>query len=107
MLPLLEPVFKKYPNEVKLVHKDFPLRNHKYAQKAAAAALAANRQGKFWEFHDRLFKNANRLNDQKLQEIARELTLNEEKFKKDMQDTEILKMISQDIADVTRYGGSG
>ena len=75
MLFLLEQVFKKYPNEVKLVHKDFPLRNQKYAQKAPAAALTANRQGKFWEFHDRLFKNANRLNDQKLQEIARELTV--------------------------------
>jgi protein-disulfide isomerase len=107
MLRPLEQVFKKYPNEVKLVHKNFPLRNHKYAQKAAAAALAANRQGKFWEFHDRLFKNPNRLNDQKLQEIARELTLNEEKFKKDMQDTEILKMISQDIRDGVKAGVRG
>jgi protein-disulfide isomerase len=107
MLPLLEQVLEKYLNEVKLVHKDFPLRNHKYAQKAAAAALAANRQGKFWEFHDRLFKNANRLNDQKLQEIARELTLNEEKFKKDMQDPEILKIISQDIRDGAKAGVRG
>ena len=100
-------MLEKYPNEVKLVHKDFPLTNHKYVQKAAAAALAANRQGKFWEFHDRLFKNANRLNDQKLKEISRELTLNEEKFKKDMQDPEILKIISQDIREDAKVGVRG
>jgi protein-disulfide isomerase len=107
LLPLLEQVLKKYPNEVKLVHKDFPLRNHKYAQKAAAAALAANRQGKFWEFHDRLFKNAHRLNDQKIQEIAHELTLNEEKFKKDMEGAAIPKIISQDIRDGVKAGVRG
>ena len=92
---------------MKFVHKDFPSTNHKYVQKAAAAALAANRQGKFWEFHDRLFKNANRLNDQKLKEISRELTLNEEKFKKDMQDPEILKIISQDIREDAKVGVRG
>jgi protein-disulfide isomerase len=100
-------VLEKYPNEVKLVHRDFPLTNHKYVQKAAAAALAANRLGKFWEFHDRLFKNANRLNNQKLKEISRELTLNEEKFKKDMQDPEILKIISQDIREDAKVGVRG
>ena len=92
---------------MKFVHKDFPSTNHKYVQKAAAAALAANRQGKFWEFHDRLFKNAYRLNDQKLNEISRELTLNEEKFKKDMQDPEILKIISQDIREDAKVGVRG
>jgi protein-disulfide isomerase len=104
VLPLLEQVLEKYPNEVKLVHKDFPLRNHKYAQKAAAAALAAKRQGKFWEFHDRLFKNANRLNDQKIQEISVELALNQEQFQKDMGDPQALGRINQDILDGTKAG---
>jgi predicted DsbA family dithiol-disulfide isomerase len=107
VFPLLEHVLEKYPNEVKLVHKNFPLKNHKYAKKAAAAALAANRQGNFWEFNDRLFKNANRLNDQKLQKSARVLTLNEKKFKKDMQDPEILKIISQNIRDGVEAGVRG
>ena len=100
-------MLEKYPNEVKLVHKDFPLTNHKYVQMAAAAALVANRQGKFWEFHDRLFKNVNRLNNHKLKEISREMTLNEEKFKKDMQDPEILKIISQDIREDAKVGVRG
>jgi protein-disulfide isomerase len=107
VLPLLEQVLKKYPNEVKVVHKNFPLKNHKYAKKAAAAALAANRQGKFWEFHDRLFKNSKRLSDQTIQEIAHELTLNEEQFKKDMGDPEILARISQDVRDGSKAGVRG
>ena len=65
------------------------------------AALAANRQGKFWGFHDQLFNNFNRLSDEKIQEIARQLSLNEEQFQKDMKDPKIPERISQDIRDGT------
>jgi protein-disulfide isomerase len=41
--------------------------------KAAQAAFAAERQGKFWEFHEKLFENYNVLNDEKINEIARGL----------------------------------
>jgi len=100
-------VLKKYPDKVKLVFKNFPLRNHKFARKAAAAALAANRQGKFLEFQARLFKNFNRLSDKKIQEFARELSLNEEEFQKDMKASKILAMISEDIQDGERAGVRG
>jgi protein-disulfide isomerase len=60
-VPLLEQVLEQYPNQVKLVYKNFPLRNHKFAKPAASAALAAGEQGKFWEFHDKLFQNYNQL----------------------------------------------
>ena len=106
-MPLLEQVLKKYPDKVKLVFKNFPLRNHKFARKAAAAALAANRQGKFLEFQARLFKNFNRLSDKKIQEFARELSLNEEEFQKDMKASKILAMISEDIQDGERAGVRG
>ncbi|UCE56957.1 MAG: hypothetical protein JSV31_01505, partial [Desulfobacterales bacterium] len=49
-------MLEKNPTSVKIVFKNFPLRNHKYAATAAVAAIAADRQGKFWEFHDELFK---------------------------------------------------
>lgn len=97
----------KYPEEVKVVFKNFPLRNHKFARKAAMAALAANRQGKFWEFHDLLFNNFNRLSDQKIQEIVRQLSLNEVQFEKHMKDPKILARISQDIRDGTKVGVRG
>ena len=76
---------------------NFPLRSHKFARQAAAAALAADRQGKFWEFHDRLFNHYNRLNDEKIREIAADLGLNMDEFEKDTKDPKLLAKINQDV----------
>ena len=98
-MPLLEQVLEKYPGEVKIVFKNFPLNSHKFAKKAATAALAAESQGKFWEFHDLLFKNYNRLNDKKIRDIALELGLDMVKFDKKMKDPLIQERISRDLRD--------
>jgi len=90
-------VLEKYPDQVKLIFLSFPLRNHKYAKKAAVAAFAARKQGKFWEYHDRLFANLESINDQKLLEIAREVGLDMERFEKDINDLKIVARINQDI----------
>ncbi len=82
---------------MKLVFKSFPLRKHKYAKKAAVAAFAARRQGKFWEYHDLLFENIDTLSDQKFRQIARELGLDLERFEKDINDLKIVARINQDI----------
>jgi protein-disulfide isomerase len=100
-------VLEKNPNQVKLVFKNFPLRNHKFAMPAAIAALAAEKQGKFWEFHDRLFKDYNRLNEQKVKEIAQQLNLDMEKFEKDRKDPRIRAMINRDLAEAKRAGVRG
>lgn len=106
-MPQLEQLLKKYPSQVKLVFKNFPIRSHKYAVKAATAALAAERQEKFWEFHDMLFKNYNRLNDQKIQEIAGLLGLDEIELKKQQQDPAITAQIRQDYEDGIKLGVRG
>jgi len=106
-MPLLEQVLEKYPEQVKLVFKNFPVRSHRYAWKAAAAALAANNQGKFWEFSEQLFKNLRQLNDRKIQEIAGQLGFNRERFQKDWQDPQIAKKINKDIRDATAVGVMG
>jgi protein-disulfide isomerase len=90
-------LLEKYPLQVKLVFKSFPLRKHKYAKKAAVAAFAARRQGKFWEYHDLLFENIDTLSDQKFRQIARELGLDLETFEKDINDLKIVARINQDI----------
>jgi len=92
-------VLEKYPNDVKLVIKHFPLQIHNYAKKAAIAALAAGKQGKFWEAHEKLFANQNDLNDTKVEAIAGELGLDMEKFKKDLQDPAIASVIDRDMND--------
>lgn len=93
--------------KVKLVFKNFPLRRHKYATKAAMAALAAGKYGKFWKFHDQLFLEYNKLNDQKIREIAQNLGLNGEEFEKMMKNPKILAKIQQDILDGRQAGVTG
>jgi protein-disulfide isomerase len=107
ILPLLNQVLEKYQGKVKLAFKNFPLNNHQFARKAAAAALAAGKQGKFWELHDRLFQNYNRLNDQVVQEQAKELGLDLQKFDKDMADPQIMQVINQDLQDGAKAGVRG
>lgn len=74
---------------------------------AAVAALAAESQGKFWEFHDLLFKNYNKLNDQKIQEIAQAVGLNMEEYEKKKNDPAIEKKVRQDFSDGQRAGVRG
>ena len=100
-------MLKKYPESVRIVFKNYPLRNHKFAVKAATAALAAGRQGKFWEFHDELFKNYRQLSDKKLNEIARKLGLNEAQFQEDRKDPEIVTKVQADYQEGSKIGVRG
>ena len=106
-MPQLEQLLIEYPGKVKLVFKNFPIRSHKYALAAAVAALAAEPQGKFWEFHDTLFSNYNRLNDQKIQEIVGLLGLDESKFKEQQKNPAITERVRQDYEEGIRLGVRG
>jgi protein-disulfide isomerase len=98
-------VLDKYPKKLKLVIKNFPLSSiHPFAHKAAVAALAAHAQGKFKEFHHKLFENYRALNDAKIQEIATALKLDMERFNKAMQDPSIHKLIARDIEEGDEAG---
>ena len=106
-MPVFEQVLEKYPQDVKVVFKNFPLRNHKFAMKAAVAALAAGDQGKFWEFHDLLFKNYNKLSDQKIQEIAQAVGLNMEEYEKKKKDPAIERKVRRDFSEGRQAGVRG
>ncbi|UCD71270.1 MAG: thioredoxin domain-containing protein [Syntrophobacterales bacterium] len=105
--PMLQQMLYKYPNQLKLVFKNFPPSNHQFAIKAATAALAAHAQGKFQEFHYKLFDNHRDLNDAKIQEIAEELELDMERFNGDMEDPSIQKLVARDIEDGRQIGLEG
>ncbi len=100
-------MLEKYPDEVKLTFKNYPLPKHAYAKTAAVAAFAARRQGKFWEFHDRLFANFDRLSDVKVVEIALELGLDLKRLEKDMEDLMLVAKVNQDIRLGARAGVKG
>lgn len=95
--PLLDQVLQEYPTEVKVVFKNFPLQSHKFALPAAIAALAAHRQGKFWEMHDKIFANSSSLGPEKFTEFAKAIGLNMEKFDKDMSDPTLQMQVKADL----------
>jgi protein-disulfide isomerase len=106
-VPLLEQVLEKYPADVKIAFKNFPIRSHKFAKQAAIAALAADSQGKFWEFHDLLFKNYNRLNDQVVRDLALGLGLNQAQYQKKLKDPTLAGRVRQDELEGRRAGVKG
>jgi predicted DsbA family dithiol-disulfide isomerase len=100
-------LLEKHPKDVKLVYKNFPLQSFRFAMKAAQAAFAAERQGKFWEFHERLFENYNVLSDEKINEIARGLGLDMEKLARDMNSPAIQNLVARDANEGRRIGIRG
>ncbi len=106
-MPLLEQLLETYPNEVKVVFKNFPLRMHKYAMPAAIAVVAAHQQGKFWPYHDKVFENYNRLSDQMLRQLAAEVGLDMAAFEKSMNDKSLAARVNQDGQDGQKAGVRG
>lgn len=106
-MPLLEQVLKKYPKDVRQIYKSFPIGNHKFSRQAAATALAAGKQGKFWQAYDLLFKDFNKLNDTVIRNIARSLKLDMGRLDRDIKSKEIQNAIDRDIAEGQRNGVRG
>ena len=88
---------KKYDKRVKYVFKHFPLGFHPQAAPASKAAWAAGKQGKFFEYHDKLFENQAKLGDELYVQIAKDLGLNLDKFNKDRASDEAEKQIKADM----------
>jgi protein-disulfide isomerase len=92
----MDEMLKAYPNDVKVAFKHFPLGFHKEAEPSARASWAAQQQGKFWEYHDILFNNQDKLGTDFYLATARELKLDEAKFKADMNSEAAAKQVKED-----------
>jgi len=77
---------KTYGTKVHFVFRQFPLSFHQNAHVAAEASLAAKAQGKFWEFHDKMFSDQQKLDRPSLEASAKEIGLNVATFKKALDD---------------------
>jgi protein-disulfide isomerase len=106
-MPLFEQVLDKYPDNVKIVFKHYPLAFHNQALPAALASMAAGEQGKFWEYHDELFLHQNSLSSDKYIEIALNMGLDLKMFSLDMMRPSIRKKVEQDISDAKKAGVTG
>jgi protein-disulfide isomerase len=80
--PTVDQVLKTYGDRIRFVYRHFPLSNHPNAKPAAEASQCAAEQGKFWEYHDKLFANPSRLADGDLKQSAAELGLDTAAFNK-------------------------
>jgi len=92
---LIDQILEKYPNDVKVVIKNFPLGSHKQAKKAAQYALAAHKQGKYKEMYHAIFDDYKSLrSDEDLpKKIAAELGLDVAQLMEDMSSKEIVDLI--------------
>ena len=105
-ISLVDDVLKKYPNDVKVVIKNFPLSFHKQAKKAAQYCLAAREQGKFKEMYRMIFDNYKNLknNEDLPLEYAAELGLDKEKLKSDANSPKIIGLIDEEIKQMRTSG---
>ncbi|GMR09372.1 MAG: hypothetical protein BMS9Abin28_0190 [Anaerolineae bacterium] len=93
---------------VRLVFRHFPNRTvHPHARLAAEAAEAAGAQGKFWEMHDLLFQHQDRLEEWDMVEYARELGLDEGKFRAELEEHRHSKTIHEDFRSGIESGVQG
>ena len=97
--------------KVKLIYRDFPLDSiHPMAQKAAEAAECADEQGKYWEYHDKLFQNQEEwvtTGISKLKEYAKGLSLDSSKFDKCLDDGKYADEVKKDFQDGAQAGVQG
>lgn len=102
--PTIQKIKETYKDEVRIVFRDFPLSFHAKAKTAAIAAECAEDQGKFWEYHDILFDNQRKLEEDSLVKYASDLKLNVTEFKKCLKDPQKLEEVEKDIEDGKRLG---
>jgi protein-disulfide isomerase len=84
-----------------------PLDIHKDAPLAHMAAMAAGEQGKFWEFHDKLFKNQPKIQRPFLVQYAQELGLDMKRFEHSLEVEQAKPLIDADSAEAKALGVTG
>jgi protein-disulfide isomerase len=100
-------ILKAYPNDVKLIFKQYPLDSHPQAQISAQAALAAHQQGKFWQLHDLMFANRTILSRKSILLWADAIKLDMKRFTADMDSDAIKKAVAKDQQDGDKAGVEG
>jgi protein-disulfide isomerase len=103
--PIIKKIQRELNGQLRLVFRNFPLRNvHPQALGAAVATEAAAMQGKFWEMHDVLFENQSALNHVSIIRYARGLDLNVTKFNVDVTLPELESKVLSDFQSGLRSG---
>jgi predicted DsbA family dithiol-disulfide isomerase len=106
--PTLRQVARDYGDRVHVVYRQYPITTiHPDAFKAAEASLCANEQGKFWEMHDAMFAQQDRLQVRELKALAGRLGLDRERFDACLDAGRHVEQVQQDLAEGSRAGITG
>ena len=103
--PTLKQIRAKYGDNVRIVWKDFPLTQiHPQAFKASEAGHCAAEQGKFWEFHDRVYANQQAMQPDDLKKYAAAVGVDAEKFNACVAKSKHAEVVRNGVAEGTRLG---
>ena len=103
---VVDQVMKTYADKVRLVYRDYPLPFHPNARPASEAAACANAQGKFWEYHAKLF-HGDGLEPEKLKTYADQVGLDRKKFDDCFEKKPFKAEIDKDVKDGEKAGVNG
>jgi protein-disulfide isomerase len=106
-VPTLKQLEDDYKGKLRIAFKQLPLPFHDKAHLAAEAALAANEQGKFWQYHDKLFANQQALDRPSLEKYAEELGLNMTKFRAALDSGRYKDKVDADAKEGAAVGATG
>jgi thiol-disulfide isomerase/thioredoxin len=102
--PVLRQVLEEYPDQVKLYFKHYPLGGHTNARAAAEAGVAAQRQGKFWPYNDKVWANADSLTPAALEQFAKDVGLDVTKWRTDFESDGVKARVEKDRSDGEALG---
>jgi protein-disulfide isomerase len=107
LVPVLQQIRLKFPDDVLIAHRDYPLKGHPRAVPAAVAAYCAGQQGAFWEYHDRLYVEGKDLGDPRLLEIAQQLRLDLPRFSECLKSDSAQQAVQESREDAEVLGLEG
>src|SRR3982750_2072378 len=105
--PVLHQVLDEFRSDVKLYFKNYPLPQHNNARLAAEAAVAAQKQGKFWQYQDKLWEKSDDLTPAEIEKAAKDVGLDVAKFRQDMASEPVKARVQKDRADGQAAGVQG
>ena len=100
----LDRLAREHGDEVRIEFRHLPSPSHAAGIAASRAALAADRQGHFWQMHDLLFANPQRLTRDAFLDYARQIGLDERRFERDLDDPMLDRVLDRDRAEAARVG---
>jgi len=100
----VDQIKQAYGDKVKIVFRHFPLSFHANAKPAAVASICAQKQGKFWEMHDKMFENQQSLTEDSFTKWASELSLDGTAFGNCLKDPASAKIVDADMKAAEEVG---